>query len=99
MGAEVVIAVFLEAETMEKPKNVVDVIGRSFSIFRLQADAIGWRTKADVVITPRVREFAWDDFARTSELVAAGEQAVVEALPQIRAALQPAPAPERGRPS
>lgn len=97
MGAEVVIAVFLEAETMERPKNVVDVIGRSFSIFRLQVDAIGWRTKADIVITPRVREFAWDDFGRTSELIAAGEKAAVDALPQIRAALQPAA--ERARPS
>jgi NTE family protein len=97
MGAEVVIAVFLEAETMERPKNVVDVIGRSFSIFRLQVDAIGWRTKADIVITPRVREFAWDDFARTSELVAAGEEAAVDALPRIRAALQPVA--ERARPS
>ena len=88
MGAEVVIAVFLEAESIERPKNVVDVIGRSFSIVRLQAD-VGWRLKADILITPRVREFAWDDFARTAELVAAGEEAVFAALPQIHAALRP----------
>jgi NTE family protein len=62
MGAEIVIAVFLEAESTERPKNVVDVIGRSFSIVRLQAD-VGWRLKSDIVITPQVREFAWDDVA------------------------------------
>src|SRR5258706_311187 len=46
MGAEVVIAVFLEAESIQKPSNLVDVIGRSFSIVRLQAD-VAWRLKAD----------------------------------------------------
>jgi NTE family protein len=87
LGAEVVIAVFLEAESMERPKSVVDVIGRSFSIVRLQAD-MGWRLKADVVITPKVREFAWDDFAKTADLVVAGEQAASDALPQIEAVLR-----------
>lgn len=84
MDADVVIAVFLEAESIEKPKTVVDVIGRSFSIVRLQAD-VGWRLKSDVVLTPKVREFAWDDFAKTPELVLAGEDAVREALPRIKA--------------
>jgi NTE family protein len=84
MGADVVIAVFLEAESLEKPKTVVDVIGRSFSIVRLQADT-AWRMKADVVLTPKVREFAWDDFAKTPDLVRAGEEAVRGALPQIQA--------------
>jgi NTE family protein len=88
MGADVVIAVFLDAETNDKPGNIVDVIGRSFTIVRLRAD-VGWRPKADVVLTPKVREFAWDDFARTSELVAAGEECVLAMLPQIKAAIQP----------
>jgi NTE family protein len=87
MGAQVVIAVFLEAEKMDRPRSIVDVIGRSFSIVRLQADAV-WRATADVIVTPRVNEFAWDDFARTSDLVAAGEAAALEALPRIRAILQ-----------
>lgn len=87
MGAELVVAVFLEAETVAPPTNVVDVIGRSFSIARLQADA-KMQQKADVVIVPKVREFAWDDFARTSELVVAGEKAAMEAMPRIHAALK-----------
>ena len=98
LGAEVVIAVFLEAEKMDRPKSIVDVIGRSFSIVRLQAD-VGWRAKADVVITPSVHEFAWDDFARTSDLVAAGEQAALEAIPRIRTVLQPFSGEARPSPS
>jgi hypothetical protein len=90
LGAEVVIAVFLEAEKMDRPRSIVDVIGRSFSIVRLQADA-AWRAKADVVILPTVHEFAWDDFARTADLVTAGERAALEALPRIRELLQPSP--------
>jgi len=98
LGAEVVIAVFLEAEKMDRPKSIVDVIGRSFSIVRLQAD-VGWRAKADVVITPSVHEFAWDDFARTSDLVAAGQQAALEAIPRIRTVLQPSSGEARPSPS
>lgn len=88
LGAQVVISVFLEAEKMAQPKSIVDVVGRSFSIVRLQAD-VGWRAKSDVVITPTVHEFAWDDFARTPDLVAAGERAALEALPRIRELVQP----------
>jgi NTE family protein len=87
LGAQIVIAVFLEAEKMERPRSVVDVIGRSFSIVRLQAD-VSWRARSDIVITPTVHEFAWDDFARTSEMVAAGERAALEALPRIRGILR-----------
>jgi hypothetical protein len=82
-----VIAVFLEAERMDRPKSIVDVIGRSFSLVRLQADA-AWRAKSDIVVTPTVHEFAWDDFARTADLVAAGERAALEALPRIRETLR-----------
>jgi len=98
MGAEVVIAVFLEAEKMDRPKSLVDVIGRSFSIVRLQAD-VGWLARADVVVSPKVHEFAWDDFARTSDLVAAGEQAAIEAMPRIQAMLHPSSGRTRSSPS
>jgi NTE family protein len=91
MGADIVIAVFLDSESAQKPSNITDVIGRSFAIVQRHADA-GWRAKADVVIEPNVREFAWDDFLRTPDLVAAGEQAAIEALPRIMAALRPSPA-------
>ncbi len=100
MGADVVISVVLEAESVKRPRTVIDVIGRSFSIVRLQADQ-AWEAKSDVVISPQVREFAWDDFVKTPQLVAAGEEAAAAALPRIHEALQRAterlagPAPQR----
>jgi NTE family protein len=87
MGAELVIAVYLEATSDEPPKSVTDVIGRSFSIIQRNADQ-SWRPKADLVIEPDVRRFVWDDFGKSSELIAAGEAAARAALPKIRAALE-----------
>jgi NTE family protein len=89
MGADVIIAVFLDAEAMVKPTNFTDVIGRSFTIIQRHAD-LAWRTKADVVIEPRVREFAWDDFAKTPQLIAAGAEATLAAMPRVRTALDAA---------
>jgi NTE family protein len=89
MGADVVVAVFLDSEAIIKPTNFTDVIGRSFTIIQRHAD-LAWRARADVVIEPRVREFAWDDFRKTPELVAAGAEAALAALPRVRAALETA---------
>jgi NTE family protein len=89
MGADVIIAVFLDAEAMVKPTNFTDVIGRSFTIIQRHAD-LAWRNRADVVIEPRVREFAWDDFAKTPQLVAAGAEATLAAMPRVRTALEAA---------
>jgi NTE family protein len=87
MGADAVISVVLEAESVQRPRTVIDVIGRSFSIVRLQADQ-AWEAKSDVVISPKVREFAWDDFVKTPQLVAAGEEAATAAMPRIQEALR-----------
>ena len=89
MGADVIIAVFLDSEALVKPTNFTDVIGRSFTIIQRHAD-LAWRARADVVIEPRVREFAWDDFAKTPQLIAAGEEAARMALPRIRAVMEAA---------
>ena len=91
MGADVIVAVFLDSEALIKPTNFTDVIGRSFTIIQRHAD-LAWRGRADVVIEPRVREFAWDDFAKTPQLVAAGEEAAMAALPRLRTALEAAAA-------
>ena len=89
MGADVIIAVFLDSEAIVKPTNFTDVIGRSFSIIQRHAD-LAWRAKSDVVIEPHVRDFAWDDFAKTPQLIAAGEEAMQAAMPRVRAALETA---------
>ncbi|OLC87437.1 MAG: hypothetical protein AUH88_03065 [Acidobacteria bacterium 13_1_40CM_4_61_5] len=83
LGADLVIAVYLEAGTVEHPRTMADVISRSFTIVQHHAD-IAWRQQADIVIEPDVKSFVWDDFSRSSELIAAGEAATLQALPKIR---------------
>lgn len=89
LGADLVVAVYLEGGSSDKPRNVADVIGRSFSIIQRAVNQ-DWRKKADLVIEPNVKEFVWDDFGRAAELIAAGEAAARAALPHLRAALSPA---------
>jgi len=92
MGADVVIAVFLEAANNRKPTSIVDVIGLSFAILQRHAD-LEWRRAADIIVEPVVKDFLWDDFEKTSELIAAGETAARAALAKIHAALAPKTAP------
>ncbi len=87
LGADVVIAVYLEAGTIEQPRTFTDVLSRAFNIVQRHSD-LAWRTQADVIIEPDVKPFVWDDFSRTPEMVAAGEAAALAALPQIRAVLR-----------
>ncbi|HUI74549.1 MAG TPA: patatin-like phospholipase family protein [Candidatus Acidoferrum sp.] len=87
LGADVVIAVFLETGGVDNPRTAVDIISRSFNIIQRHAD-ITWRQQADVIIEPDVHPFGWDDFTRTPEMVAAGREAALKALPEIRAALR-----------
>ena len=87
LGADVVIAVYLEAGTVEQPRTFTDVLSRAFNIVQRHSD-LSWRTQADVVIEPDVKTFVWDDFSKTPEMVAAGEAAALAALPQIRALLR-----------
>ena len=42
----------------------------------------------DVIIEPDVTGFVWDDFTKTGEMIRAGEEAALKALPAIRAALE-----------
>jgi NTE family protein len=86
LGADVVIAVFLESGGIENPRTAVDIISRSFNIIQGHSE-ISWRQQADVVIEPDVTSFAWDDFTKTPELVAAGEAAAKQAIPEILALL------------
>jgi NTE family protein len=82
LGADVTIAVYLEAGSLTAPRTAADVISRSFSIIQRHAD-LAWRQQADVIIEPDVKPFVWDDFTRTDELIAVGEAAAEAALPEI----------------
>jgi len=86
-GADIVIAVYLEAGGITNPRTAVDVISRSFNIIQKHTD-VTWRQQADVIIEPDVSTFAWDDFTKTPELIAAGEAAAMKALPEIVAFLR-----------
>jgi NTE family protein len=86
LGADVTIAVYLEAGGFSAPRTAADVISRSFSIIQRHAD-LAWRTQADVIIEPDVKPFVWDDFTRTDELIAVGEAATEAVLPDILKAL------------
>lgn len=86
-GADVVIAVYLEAGGIENPRTAVDIISRSFNIIQKHTD-VTWRQQADVIIEPNVSSFAWDDFTKTPELIAAGEAAAMNAIPEIVAFLR-----------
>jgi NTE family protein len=87
LGADIVIAVYLESGNVEEPRTFTDILSRSFNILQRHTD-LTWRTQADVVIEPDVKPFVWDDFTKTPEMVAAGETAALAALPQIRAAIR-----------
>ena len=82
----VIIAVYLEAGSLEQPRTAADVISRSFTIIQRHAD-LAWRQQADVIIEPDVKSFVWDDFSRTNDLIAVGEAAALAAIPQIREVL------------
>src|SRR5260370_4656368 len=87
LGADIVIAVYLEAGTLEQPRTVTDILTRALNNLPPHPH-FGWRTHADVIIEPDVKPFVWDDFTKTPEMVAVGEAAALAALPQIRAALR-----------
>jgi NTE family protein len=86
-GADFVIAVYLEAGGISNPRTAVDIISRSFNIIQKHTD-VSWRQQADVVIEPDVSNFAWDDFTKTPELIAAGEAAALKVMPEIVDALR-----------
>lgn len=86
MGADVVIAVYLEAGNIAQPRTFTDVLSRSFTIIQRHAD-LAWRQQVDVIIEPDVKPFVWDDFTRSPDLIAAGEAATLAVLPEIRAAI------------
>ncbi len=84
MGADIVIGVHLEPGLLRSaPRNTIEVISRSFSILQTAATQV-WHSDVDVLIEPEVHRVQWDEFVKTPQLIAAGEAAAREAIPQIR---------------
>ena len=87
MGADVVVAVYLEPGLIGEPRTFTDILSRSFTIIQKHAD-LEWRQFVDVIIEPDVTPFVWDDFSKTHEMIRAGEEATMKMLPGIRMAIE-----------
>ena len=85
MGAERVLAVHLKGTWSNggPPRHLFDVIGQSFAIAQDAMSSL-WRGAADLVIEPDVAGFAYDDFKRAKDLIAVGETAMRQAMPEVR---------------
>src|SRR5256885_1526323 len=85
MGADRVIAVSLRSRWADGdgPKHIFDVIGQCFSIAQ-DMSCTHSKQCADLVIEPDVTGYRYDDFERSSELVALGESVTRAAIPEIR---------------
>jgi NTE family protein len=86
MGADKVLAIHLRSQWVKPkgPRHALDVIGQCFSIAQ-DRTSHSWRSQSDLVLEPEIGEFGYDDFASSTALFRAGEEAARAALPQIRA--------------
>jgi NTE family protein len=91
LGATHVIAVHLPSIGPGgiRPTNLLQVVGRSLAIAQEHMVA-DWRLKARLVVEPEVHAFEWEDFGRAGDLVQAGREAMLAALPVIRGWLRTA---------
>lgn len=89
MGAERVISVHLAANWVsgKGPRHVFDVIGQCFSIAQERMSSF-WKQHTDIMVEPDIGRFGYDEFQRSPEMVAIGEAATREIIPQIRVWLE-----------
>src|SRR4029453_5635247 len=80
LGATHIVSVHLPAPPCGRPPaDVFQVIRRCFQIMQIRSED-GWRQASDLVITPDLRDIAWDGFECGPELVNAGEAAAMAGL-------------------
>jgi len=94
MGADRVIGVYLSGHWTKKngPRHVFDVIGQCFSIAQDKM-CTTWQAYSDVTLLPGVSGFGYDEFARSPEMIRAGEAAARAAVPEMKKWLE-APQPQ-----
>jgi NTE family protein len=85
MGATVVIGVNLNSDriTARKPENLMEIFYRTLNILIYNSTQKAQKS-ADVMVTPRLGGFAYQDLNRLDELVAKGEQAMREQLGKLK---------------
>lgn len=97
MGADRIISVAIpNQDGSDDYGNMFSVISRCFQVMSARNET-SWRRYSNVVIAPPVRDMAWDSFTNAKRMIELGEQAAMEAMPQIKkwlASWAPAPASE-----
>ncbi len=89
LGATRVISLHLPMQGADvMPTNMFHIVNRCFQILHTRTENT-WRQHSDIVIEPDVRGVEWDAFDSALQLIKAGEEAALEALPRIRTWLQP----------
>jgi NTE family protein len=85
MGIDCVLGIRLQSSWTQfaAPRHFFDVIGQCFNIAQTRM-SLQWAKDADLLLQPNVDGFAFDDFARASELIAIGEESMREALPALK---------------
>jgi len=84
LGATHVVSVWLPPPPCRRPPaDVFQVIRRCFQIMQGRSES-GWRDESDLVITPDLKAVEWNGFEAGPELVNAGEEAALAALPTIQ---------------
>ena len=88
MGADLVIAVDISVGVESPPpKTLIETIMQSVVVMHSKI-AQSQLARADIVIRPRVSHIGSADFTRRHEAVLEGEKAALEAMPQVKAALE-----------
>jgi NTE family protein len=94
LGATHVISVHLPAlDGAASPANMFQVVNRCFQIMQNRTED-EWRRDSDLVIAPEVKGMAWDAFGFGPELIKAGENAALAAIPTIQSWLGDSAPPE-----
>lgn len=86
LGADIVIAVDVNADGAKflgPSFSIISVLVQSMLVVQRIAAQVQLDS-ADLVISPHVGHIRWDEMGRADELLAAGREAVVESLPDIR---------------
>lgn len=92
LGSDLVIAVDVNSEgaTFLGPSlSIVSVVLQSMLLVQRTASQYQLES-ADFVIKPRVGHIRWDEMGRADELIAAGYEAAIECLPEIKALIEAA---------
>jgi NTE family protein len=92
LGVDVVIAVEV-GQRLEKNgdlDSVIDIVFRASSITTRRYTEM-LLEEADIIIRPEVGDVHWSEFSKMPRILAAGEAAAKEALPEIRRLVKPRP--------